>query len=87
MRGIIAYGAYVPWWRIERAAIGAAHGGSAGRGTRAVASYDEDTTSMGVEAARRALRTLGDAGRELPETLVFATTAPSYADKTNATTV
>ena len=87
MRGIIAYGAHVPWWRIERSTIAAAHGAGGGRGARAVASYDEDTTSMGVEAARRALHTLGDAGREVPDALVFATTAPSYADKTNATTI
>jgi 3-hydroxy-3-methylglutaryl CoA synthase/uncharacterized OB-fold protein len=87
MRGIISYGGYVPYHRLERAAIGAAHGGNAGRGTRAVASYDEDTTSMGVEAARLALRSLGPDGRERVERLWFSTTAPSYVDKTNATTV
>lgn len=37
---------------------------------------------MGVEAARRAL-----AGRPAPDTIYLATTAPAYADKTNATTV
>ena len=31
-------------------------GRAAGKGTRSVASYDEDTTTMGVEAARLALR-------------------------------
>src|SRR5262249_27388859 len=50
-----------------------------------VASYDEDTTSMGVEAARLALRPLGEPGRAGTRALSFATTSPSYADKTNAT--
>jgi 3-hydroxy-3-methylglutaryl CoA synthase/uncharacterized OB-fold protein len=82
--GIVAYGAYVPYYRLDRKAIGAALGGSSGSGTRAVASYDEDTTSMGVEAARVALR----AARGLrPEALYFATADPGYLDKTNATAV
>ena len=50
---IVAYGTYVPAWRLDRAAITATLGQGGGRGTRAVASFDEDTTSMGVEAARR----------------------------------
>ena len=91
MRGIVSYGGYVPWWRLQRAAIGEAHGGAAGKGTRSVASYDEDTTSMGVEAARLALRPLtdrlGDAGRDAVQALWFSTTSPSYTDKTNATTL
>jgi 3-oxoacyl-[acyl-carrier-protein] synthase III len=49
-----------------------------------VASYDEDTTTMGVEAARAALRSL--AGPAI-EVLWFATAAPAYADKTNATAI
>ena len=83
MRGIVAYGAYLPYWRLERKAIGEALGVSAGGGTRAVASYDEDTTSMAVEAARAALRGL----RSAPETLYFATSDPAYLDKTNATAI
>ncbi len=85
--GIVGYGAYVPWWRLQRSAIGAAHGGSAGKGTRSVASYNQDTTAMAVEAARNALRPLGDGARAVIGQVLFATTAPSYADKTNATTV
>jgi hydroxymethylglutaryl-CoA synthase len=82
--GIIGWGVYLPYWRLQRSAIGAALGSPAGRGTRAVASYDEDTTTMGVEAARRAVRTLGDA---VPEELLFSTPAPAYLDKTNATAI
>jgi 3-hydroxy-3-methylglutaryl CoA synthase len=50
---------------------------------RAVASYDEDTTSMGVEAARVALRGVS----VTPEAVVFATADPAYLDKTNATAI
>lgn len=84
MRGIVSYGAYVPYWRLRRAAVGEALGVPAGPGTRAVASYDEDTTSMGAEAARLALRAAPDA---TPESVFFSTSAPAYLDKTNATAV
>jgi 3-hydroxy-3-methylglutaryl CoA synthase len=72
LSGIVRYGSYLPYFRLTRAAIGA------GRGERAVASYDEDAISMTVEAARDALRD----GIEV-EALVFATTSPPYAEKLN----
>ncbi|HEX2442006.1 MAG TPA: OB-fold domain-containing protein [Methylomirabilota bacterium] len=83
MRGIVGYGAYLPYWRIERKTIAEALGTSGGSGTRAVASYDEDTTSIGVEAGRAALR----GGAVTPQALYFATSAPAYLDKTNATAI
>jgi hydroxymethylglutaryl-CoA synthase len=59
-------------------------GSGGGRGTRSVASHDEDTTTMGVEAARLALHpTPGVA----PDNIWFATATPAYLDKTNATTI
>ncbi len=82
--GIVGWGVYLPHWRLERAAIGAALGTAAGRGTRTVASYDEDTTTLGVEAARRAL---ADPATPSPDDLVFSTPDPVYLDKTNATTI
>jgi hydroxymethylglutaryl-CoA synthase len=85
MSGLVGYAAYVPYWRMQRSAIGATLGAGAGRGTRSVASYDEDTTSMGVEAARRALATLG--APDAPQAVWFSTTAPAYLDKTNATAI
>ncbi len=85
MSGIVSYGAYLPVWRLQRSAVTAALGSGGGKGTRTVASYDEDTTSMGVEAARVALRQApADA---VPADVLFATTAPAYADKTNATAI
>lgn len=85
MTGILSYGAYLPYHRLKREAIGAALGSVAGGGTRTVASFDEDATTMGAEAARVALRTIPD-GVELGS-LIFATTSPAYLDKTNATAI
>src|SRR5260370_40442071 len=84
MNGIVAYGAYLPYFRLDRKAIGDALGSGGGKGTRVVASYDEDTTSMGVEAARAALR---GAPRLAPAAIYFATAEPAYLDKTNATAI
>ncbi len=84
MRGIIGYGTYVPYYRLQRSAITAALGGGGGRGTRAVASYDEDATSMAVEAGRRLLRSTSGV---VPEAVYFATATPPYLDKTNATVI
>jgi hydroxymethylglutaryl-CoA synthase len=86
MRGILAAGGYVPRGRLDRSVIGPFVGTGGGKGTRAVASYDEDTTTMGVEAARIALRSAGD-GAPRPDGLWFSTVAPAYLDKTNATAV
>lgn len=84
MQGILAHGAYIPYWRLDRARIGEALGSSSGSGHRAVASYDEDSTTLGVEASRTALA----AGCEVrPKEVVLATTSPPYLDKTNATTL
>ena len=81
MRGIISFGGYVPYRRLDRSAIAAVMGKGGGRGTRSVASYDEDTTTMGVEAARLALRPV----EAEPRALWFATADPAYLEKTNAT--
>ncbi len=83
MRGIISYGAYLPHRRLDRSTIAAVAGTGGGKGTRTVASYDEDTTTLGVEAARRALRST----TARPGAVWFSTVTPAYVDKTNATTV
>ena len=59
-------------------------GTGGGKGTRSVASHDEDTTTMGVEAARLALRSAPAAA---PDAIWFATATPAYLDKTNATAI
>lgn len=73
MSGIIRYGAYIPYNRLTRQAIGS------GRGERAVASYDEDSVSMAVEAGGQVT-----AGRGIKlDNVIFATTSPPYAEKLN----
>ena len=83
MRGIISAAGYVPYRRLARADIAAFMGSGGGKGTRAVASHDEDTTTLGVEAARLALHRARP-GRT-PDSVWFATSQAAYLDKTNAT--
>jgi len=83
-RGIVSIAGYVPYRRLQRSAVAAVFGTGGGKGSRSVASHDEDTTTMGVEAARRALRASPGSA---PTALWFATATPAYLDKTNATTV
>ncbi|MCH2410141.1 OB-fold domain-containing protein [Myxococcota bacterium] len=83
MRGIAGYGVYLPHYRLDRSRIRQTLGQGGGKGTRAVASYDEDTTSMAVEAARSCLRN----SSVKPSSLLFSTTNPAYLDKTNANTI
>jgi hydroxymethylglutaryl-CoA synthase len=83
VRGLINVAGYVPHHRLQRTDIRSVLGKGGGQGTRSVASYDEDTTTMGVEAGRAALRGLDTA----PTSLWFATSAPAYLDKTNATAI
>ena len=84
MRGIQSYAAYIPYRRLERKDVAAFFGGAPGRGQRTVASFDEDTTTMGFEAARLALRSVGGAS---PDALWFATAEPAYLEKTNAAAI
>ncbi len=84
MAGIISYGSYVPYRRLKRSAISAALGVPAAKGERAVASFDEDSVSMAVEAARDALR---NAPQGAISALFFATTSPPFAEKLSAATV
>jgi hydroxymethylglutaryl-CoA synthase len=83
-RGIVSIAGYVPYRRLQRSEVAKVFGSGGGKGARSVASHDEDTTTMGVEAARRALRS---APGSAPVALWFATATPAYLDKTNATTL
>jgi hydroxymethylglutaryl-CoA synthase len=81
MAGIVSYGSYIPYRRLKRAAIAAMLGVPATRGERAVASFDEDSVSMGAEALRDALKGVPQASLG---SLLFATTTPPYGEKLNA---
>ncbi|WP_131736923.1 OB-fold domain-containing protein [Actinomadura roseirufa] len=78
MSNIVSAAAYLPSHRLNRKSALAG-----GRGTRSVAAFDEDSTSMAAEAARSALADLPLS----PDQLLFATTSPAYADRTNASVV
>jgi hydroxymethylglutaryl-CoA synthase len=84
IRGIVSIAGYVPYRRLQRSEVAEVFGSGGGKGSRSVASHDEDTTTMGVEAARLALRA---APGSAPSAVWFATATPAYLDKTNATTV
>ena len=84
VRGIIATGTHLPHRRLERAAVAAFFGKGGGSGARTVASFDEDTTSMGAEAARAAVASAPDVGIAA---LWFATASPAYLEKTNASAI
>ena len=83
MRGVVSAAGYVPYHRLDRSEIAAFFGSRGGRGTRAVASYDEDTTTMGYAAADLALR----ASPVEPSAMWFATSVPAYLEKTNAAAI
>ena len=87
MAGIVAYGAYVPRLRLQRAAVVEAHQWFApglkahARGERAMANWDEDAITMAVEAARDALP---EAARGAIAAVVLASTSAPFADRQNA---
>ena len=86
MRGIISAAGYVPFRRLDRAEIAKTFGSGGGKGTRSVASYDEDTTTHG-----RRGRPPGRAGRRPTAralgALWFSTANPAYLDKNNASAI
>src|ERR1700733_4145504 len=84
VRGILSAAGYVPYRRLSRSDISAFMMSGGGKGARAVASHDEDTTTLGVEAARLATK---GAPTAAVDALWFATSSPAYLDKTNATAV
>jgi len=84
VRGILSSAGYVPYRRLSRSEISDFMLSGGGKGSRSVASHDEDTTTLGVEAARLATRSAPGASIDA---LLFATSSPAYLDKTNATAV
>ncbi|MFP5265458.1 MAG: 3-oxoacyl-[acyl-carrier-protein] synthase III C-terminal domain-containing protein [Blastocatellia bacterium] len=78
MTGITSFGAYIPFYRLAHKEIARAWGGRAGEGERAVASVDEDSITLAVEAVRDLLA--GRDGREV-DGLMFASTTSPYGEK------
>lgn len=84
--GILGYGTHIPYWRMHAETLAEAVGSGKRSGTRAVASYDEDTTTMAAQAARACLGSFTEP-TGLVDSLFFATARPVYADKTNASAI
>lgn len=77
MVGITAYGAYVPLFRLDKSVIG-------GRGEKAICNFDEDSTTMAVEAVNDCLK---GKDREAIDALYFGTTTSLYKEHLAATTI
>lgn len=84
MIGITDIGAYVPQARLQRAAMADAIGwltpGLPDRGSRTMAFWDEDSTTMAHEAAR----VIRPAQAATPDYLDFCTTTPAFVERQNA---
>lgn len=73
MVGIVSYGVYVPFWRLDLEVL---DGGLSGE--RAIANFDEDSLTMGVAAG---INCLNDIDRSTVDGLFFATTTSPYKEK------
>ncbi len=78
MAGILSYGAYIPTWRMSRDEISKSIGSASMGGERAVASWDEDSLTMGVEAGLDCLSSMEP--KEI-DGLYFATVSSPYKEK------
>jgi 3-hydroxy-3-methylglutaryl CoA synthase len=92
--GILAYGAYIPWRRLQRKSIADAHQWfnpglrSQGKGERAMCNWDEDAVTMAVEAARDALNGTDSANiRSNISALRLASTTFPFLDRQHASLV
>src|SRR5215471_2165800 len=78
MVGITGFAGYVPYYRLPQKEIARAWGGRGGDGERSVASVDEDSITMAVEAVREVLR--GQSSQAV-DGLILATTTSPYGEK------
>jgi len=78
MAGIVSIGKYIPYYRITRDMMAVGWGRASQGGERAVASYDQDTITLGVEAALDCLD-----GRDCSQidAVFFASTTSPYLEK------
>jgi hydroxymethylglutaryl-CoA synthase len=87
MIGLLAYGAYIPRLRLQRAAVFDANKwfnpglAALAKGERSMASWDEDSVTMAVEAARDCLTSID---RNAVSSVILASTTLPFADRQNA---
>jgi 3-hydroxy-3-methylglutaryl CoA synthase len=85
--GILSFGAYVPRSRLQRSVVGAANAWFApglkglAKGERAICNWDEDSITMGVEAARDCL---GGFDRAAVTQLVLASSTLPFDERQNS---
>jgi len=83
MAGIVAYGAYIPMYRLSRAILGQVWGGG-GKGEKAIANWDEDSITMAVEAG---MDCLAGIDHKSVDALYLGTTTPPFKEKQSASIV
>ena len=83
MAGIVAYGAYIPWLRLERKLMAESWGIPGAPGEIAIGNFDEDAVTLAVEASRDCIADdpAGVGG------LYFASTTAPYAEKASSTLI
>lgn len=87
MKGITAYGAYLPYYRLKRETILKAMGwfnpaiAGLAKGEKAVANYDEDSLTMAVAAGRECL---AEADQNWITSLYLASTTLSHRERGSA---
>lgn len=79
MVGIISWGGYIPFWRLNRSAIA-----NGSQGEKAIAAHDEDSITMAVAAT---INCLNGIDREAVQGLFFSTTTSPYKEKLGAALV
>jgi len=90
MVGITSFGAYIPWYRMDRKLIFEQLGwfnpanAAYARGEKAVANYDEDTITMAVAAA---VDCLNGFDRGVLNGVFLASTSMPFAERQNAVVV
>ncbi|MED4749817.1 OB-fold domain-containing protein [Brevibacillus choshinensis] len=84
MKGILSYGAYIPYNRLQRNKVKEFFGTSVFAGEKAVASFDEDSVTMGVEAAFHCLQ-----GQDITKlaSVHLATASGPYKEKSSIPTL
>ncbi len=82
--GIIAYGGYIPFFRLNRSEIARAWGSAPSPGEKAVANYDEDSLTMATAASLDCIKGIEVSGIG---GLYFASTTAPYKEKQSAATI
>ncbi len=90
--GIVSFGTYVPAYRLSRKVIAEATGGYPRRGEKAVANYDEDALTMGVNASLECLDNYARSnGTPIDPSslsaLLFASNSSPYLEKQAASVI